>query len=372
MRRRWAQAVRKELTRRDLAIRGLAALAVLALALTFLFMRSTGQLGGPRHVSAELRDAGGSLANGADVKVRGVIIGRVTGIGAGSNGGVRVDISIPQTGPGHGSGERGRPDPAGHRVRHLVRGPRPRRASRRDRRWRPARSSRRTRPRGPWSCSRPSTTSTAWSRRSARPSSPPRSARRAQALDGRGHQARRHHRRGQRLPGQAEPEDAAGPGGRAQARREPRARPPGRAGPAAATNDALVTARTIVDQKAAIATLISEALTLTTQANASCGGELGRPDPVHRQLRAAARRRLRQPARRHHRGPGPNKLLSEQARRRLHDGVPRLRRDHQARRAAVLHPGGLPAVRRRPRRQLRGGSGAEVGVEPSTAADGRW
>jgi phospholipid/cholesterol/gamma-HCH transport system substrate-binding protein len=91
-----AQAVRKELTRRDLAIRGLVALAVLALALTFLFLRSTGSLGGPRHVSAELRDAGGSLANGADVKVRGVIVGRVTGVGPGADGGVRVDIAIPQ------------------------------------------------------------------------------------------------------------------------------------------------------------------------------------------------------------------------------------------------------------------------------------
>jgi phospholipid/cholesterol/gamma-HCH transport system substrate-binding protein len=92
-----SQAVRKELTRRDLAIRGLAALAVLAIALTFLFLRSTGSLGGPRHVSAELRDAGGSLAHGADVKVRGVIVGRVTGVGPGANGGVRVSISIPQS-----------------------------------------------------------------------------------------------------------------------------------------------------------------------------------------------------------------------------------------------------------------------------------
>jgi phospholipid/cholesterol/gamma-HCH transport system substrate-binding protein len=91
-----SQSVRKELTRRDLAIRGLAALAVLAVALTLLFVRSTGHIGGPRHVSAELRDAGGSLGSGADVKVRGVIIGRVTGIGAGSHGGVRVDIAIPQ------------------------------------------------------------------------------------------------------------------------------------------------------------------------------------------------------------------------------------------------------------------------------------
>jgi phospholipid/cholesterol/gamma-HCH transport system substrate-binding protein len=90
-----SQQVRKELTRRDLAVRGLVAIAIGAVLLTFLFLRSTGSLGGPRHVSAELRDAGGSLAKGADVKVRGVIVGRVTGIGPGSGGGVRIDISIP-------------------------------------------------------------------------------------------------------------------------------------------------------------------------------------------------------------------------------------------------------------------------------------
>lgn len=90
-----SKAVRKELSRRDLAVRGLAALGVVALLLTFLFLRSTGSIGGPEKVSAELLDAGGSLSNGADVKVRGVIVGRVTGVGAGSQGGVRVDIAIP-------------------------------------------------------------------------------------------------------------------------------------------------------------------------------------------------------------------------------------------------------------------------------------
>lgn len=91
-----SQQVRKELTRRDLARRGLIALVGVVLFLTFIFMRSTGSIGGPGQVSAELLDAGGSLADGADVKVRGVIVGRVTGIGEGLDGGVRVDIAIPQ------------------------------------------------------------------------------------------------------------------------------------------------------------------------------------------------------------------------------------------------------------------------------------
>lgn len=91
-----SQQVRKELTRRDFARRGLIALFAVALFLTFIFMRSTGSLGGPLQVSADLRDAGGSLADGADVKVRGVIVGKVTGIGVGPNGGVRVDMAIPK------------------------------------------------------------------------------------------------------------------------------------------------------------------------------------------------------------------------------------------------------------------------------------
>jgi len=91
-----SQQVRKELTRRDLARRGLIALFAVALFLTFIFMRSTGTLGGPLKVSADLVDAGGSLSDGADVKVRGVIVGKVTGIGVGPNGGVRVDMAIPK------------------------------------------------------------------------------------------------------------------------------------------------------------------------------------------------------------------------------------------------------------------------------------
>lgn len=89
------QKVRKELTRRELALRGLVAIVVAGLFLTFTFMRSTGAIGGPEHVSAQLRDAGGSLPSGADVKMRGAIVGKVTGISAGPAGGVRVAIAIP-------------------------------------------------------------------------------------------------------------------------------------------------------------------------------------------------------------------------------------------------------------------------------------
>ena len=43
----------------------------------------------------QLRNAGGSLRNGSDVKIAGVIVGRVTGIARGDDGGVRVDMSCP-------------------------------------------------------------------------------------------------------------------------------------------------------------------------------------------------------------------------------------------------------------------------------------
>lgn len=87
--------VRRELTRSDLAKRGLVVTVAVALLLGLLFLRSSGTFGGPAHLSAQLADAGGSLGQNADVKVRGVIVGKVTGIDRGPQGGVRVNITIP-------------------------------------------------------------------------------------------------------------------------------------------------------------------------------------------------------------------------------------------------------------------------------------
>ncbi|HEX7716500.1 MAG TPA: MCE family protein [Marmoricola sp.] len=85
---------RRELRRRDLALRGLVAIVAGALVLTFVWLQSSGSIGGPDHVEAQLADAGGSLVPGADVKIRGVIVGRVDGIRAGPDGGVRVQIAV--------------------------------------------------------------------------------------------------------------------------------------------------------------------------------------------------------------------------------------------------------------------------------------
>jgi len=89
------KAVRRELKRSDYARRGLITLVGASVLLGLLFMRSTGTFGGPEHVEAQLADAGGSLGKQADVKIRGVIVGKVTGIARGPEGGVRVKMNIP-------------------------------------------------------------------------------------------------------------------------------------------------------------------------------------------------------------------------------------------------------------------------------------
>jgi virulence factor Mce-like protein len=86
--------VRVELTRSDLAKRGLVTIMATGLILAVIFGRSTGVLGGPDQISAQLVNAGGSLASGADVKMRGIIVGRVDGISAGPDGGVRVKMNL--------------------------------------------------------------------------------------------------------------------------------------------------------------------------------------------------------------------------------------------------------------------------------------
>lgn len=85
---------RVELTRSDYAKRGLITIVAGAVLIGLLFMRASGTFGGPQQVSAQLADAGGSLGKQADVKVRGVIVGQVTGIERGPQGGVRVNINI--------------------------------------------------------------------------------------------------------------------------------------------------------------------------------------------------------------------------------------------------------------------------------------
>ena len=87
---------RKELRRQDYARRGLAVLVGLALLIGVAWLRMSGAVGGEPEVSAQVRNAGGSLRSGSDVKIAGVIVGRVTSITRGDDGGVRVAMRLAE------------------------------------------------------------------------------------------------------------------------------------------------------------------------------------------------------------------------------------------------------------------------------------
>lgn len=72
--------IRVELTRADYAKRGVVSILVVAVILGLIFFKTSGTIGGPDEITARLTNAGGSLGKGADVKMRGLIVGRVTDI----------------------------------------------------------------------------------------------------------------------------------------------------------------------------------------------------------------------------------------------------------------------------------------------------
>jgi virulence factor Mce-like protein len=87
-------APRRDLRRIDLAGRGLGVTLVIVLLLGLAYLRTTGGLGGDPEVSAQVRNAGGALRPGSDVKIAGVIVGRVNEISRGTDDMVRVDLAI--------------------------------------------------------------------------------------------------------------------------------------------------------------------------------------------------------------------------------------------------------------------------------------
>jgi virulence factor Mce-like protein len=88
------QQARTELRRRDYARRGLVVLVLFTLLLVLAYVRATGAVGGDPQVSALVRNAGGSLRPGSDVKISGVIIGEVVEITRGPDGDVRVGMRV--------------------------------------------------------------------------------------------------------------------------------------------------------------------------------------------------------------------------------------------------------------------------------------
>jgi virulence factor Mce-like protein len=81
-----SNAPRRELSRRDQAVRGLIAIVVTSVILGLLFLNAKGTFSGAPRVTATLDNVGASIYPGADVKVQGVIVGKVSKLDARENG----------------------------------------------------------------------------------------------------------------------------------------------------------------------------------------------------------------------------------------------------------------------------------------------
>lgn len=90
-----SNAPRRELKRTDLAKRGVIALVVAAVVLGLTFARTSGAFSNAPEVTTTLRNVGGSLAKGSDVKMKGALVGKVTRI-EGSQGKVDVVLTLDE------------------------------------------------------------------------------------------------------------------------------------------------------------------------------------------------------------------------------------------------------------------------------------
>lgn len=90
-----SNAPRRELTRRELAIQGVGGLAFGAVVLTLLMLNAVGTFSGAPKVTANLDNVGASVYKGADVKVQGVIVGKVSGFEA-REGGAKLELTLEE------------------------------------------------------------------------------------------------------------------------------------------------------------------------------------------------------------------------------------------------------------------------------------
>ena len=84
----------RDISRQQYARRGLIALVALAVVAAFITLRSNGTFGSKPHVTAEVANAGGALRTGSDVKMNGVIVGKVAQISRADSGGVKLDLEM--------------------------------------------------------------------------------------------------------------------------------------------------------------------------------------------------------------------------------------------------------------------------------------
>jgi phospholipid/cholesterol/gamma-HCH transport system substrate-binding protein len=80
-------------------------LVVVAVLIGLVYLRGSGRWGGDPTVYADVTNAGGSLRSGSDVKLRGVIVGRVSDIARGPDGTVRVSMRLPKESLGQVPGD---------------------------------------------------------------------------------------------------------------------------------------------------------------------------------------------------------------------------------------------------------------------------
>lgn len=87
----------RTVTRQQLARRGILVLVGLALIGVLLSLRSNGTFGEAPHVTANVATAGGALRSGSDVKMNGVIVGKVASIDRAEDGdGVSIDLALSE------------------------------------------------------------------------------------------------------------------------------------------------------------------------------------------------------------------------------------------------------------------------------------
>ncbi len=88
-------AVRKETSQAQYARRGLILAAIIVLIVSMSFLHMKGFFDRSPVVEARVANAGAALIPGADVKMRGVIIGEVREIKADPAGGARISVRVP-------------------------------------------------------------------------------------------------------------------------------------------------------------------------------------------------------------------------------------------------------------------------------------
>ncbi len=86
----------RDVPRHVLARRGLIVLVALALVGVLISLRSNGTFGSKPHVTAVVADAGGALRKGSDVKMGGVLVGKVSSVARDESGGVLIDMEMSE------------------------------------------------------------------------------------------------------------------------------------------------------------------------------------------------------------------------------------------------------------------------------------